>query len=114
MNCKAGLTAKHSGILIMIGNELAMVDEHNECTENSKVIIVDFVVIMWANRIITRTIVQESAKIRHMHGTQLGIREGTGQDVVSKGWVMGSYKVSCNVSFIVGKQRQGRGNGFCM
>jgi hypothetical protein len=50
-----------------------MVDEHNKCTENSDIIIVVLVNMSWANGIIPRTMVQESAKIRQMHWTQLSI-----------------------------------------
>ena len=68
----------------------------------------------WTNGIIPRTMVQEAAEIRQMHWAQLGIRERVGQNVVSKSWVVGSYQFAYNLSFIISKQRQGKGNGFCM
>ena len=70
-----------------------MVDKHDKHTENSDIIIVVAVNVGWAKGIIPRTMVQEAAKIRQMHGAQLGISEGIGQNVVGKSWVVGSYEL---------------------
>ena len=89
-----------------------MVDKHDKHAENSDIIIV--VNVGWAKGIIPRSMVQEAAKIQQMHGAQLGISEGIGQNVVGKSWVVGSYELAYSLSFVISKQRQGKGDGFCM
>ena len=83
--------------------------EEDKHAENSDIIIVMAVNIGWANRVIPRSMVQESAKIRKMHWAQLGIRKRIENNVVGKCWVMGSYELAYSLSFIISKQRQGRG-----
>ena len=71
-------STKHLGVLIMIRNKVSMVDEEDKHAENRDIIVVIAVNIGWANRVIPRPMVQESAKIRKVHGAQLGIRKRIG------------------------------------